>query len=117
MSNSVKTVFIDLDGTLIKFPKDRVEWTSNDEPQLLNGAFEKLLEWHRKGYRVIITTGRPENMRKVTESLLAKSGLIYDRLIMGLGCGERILINDYVNEKKADAFNVIRDEGISHICI
>ena len=54
-------------------------------------------------------------MRSVTESHLKKIGIVYDILIMGLGGGARVLINDRKpNSTKNTAFaiNLIRNEGL-----
>ena len=42
--------------------------------------------------------------RKFTENQLFECGIAYDQLIMGLGRGERVLIND----KKVDGTNTAR---------
>ena len=89
-----KTIFCDIDGTLIEhFPPG-----SNFHefsPKVLPGVTEKILEWDKKGYRIILTTGRKESMRKFTEKQLEQVGIFYDMLIMGIGGGVRVLINDY----------------------
>lgn len=112
-----KTIFCDIDGTLVKhnFP------TNNTDPlktlKLLPGTIEKISEWDAKGYNIILTTGRRESMRKATEEQLAEAGIIYDQLIMGIGGGDRIVINDCKPDGRqtAFAFNLKRDEGIGGI--
>jgi len=112
-----KTIFCDIDGTLIKH---RIP-TKNTHPlttlHLLPGTIEKLSEWDAKGYNIILTTGRRESMRKVTEEQLAEYGIFYDQLIMGIGGGDRIVINDCKPDGRetAFAFNLKRDEGIKDI--
>lgn len=111
-----KTIFLDIDGTLVRhFGKIEKQFTERLE--LLDGVAEKLSEWDRKGYNIILTTGRRESTRLVTEKQLAELGIYYDKLIMGIGGGARVIIND----KKLDgtitafSFNVERNEGISKI--
>ena len=118
-----RTYFIDIDGTLLRFSrtfKESLHWT---EP--LPGVEEKLLEIHRRGDKIILTTGRPEPFRKRTEEQLRLHGLVYDQLVMGCGSGLRILVNDIEpwsdeNMKggelhKAFAINLKRDEGIANL--
>ena len=88
--------------------------------ELLPGTLDILDEWDRKGYNIILTTGRRESMRKVTEKQLSEVGIIYDQLIMGIGGGKRYLINDKKpngSKNYASAINLIRNEGISNIKI
>jgi len=115
--NRPKTLFIDIDGTLI-------EHTGNisnqflSTPKLLDGTLEKLSEWDRKGYNIILTTGRKEGVRNVTEKQLSELGIFYDQLIMGLGGGIRILINDRKIDQTYDtalSINLDRNEGIKSI--
>ena len=56
-------------------------------------------------------------MRKITKQHLDDYGIVYDKLIMGLGGGDRILINDRKlngNRNTAYAINVVRNKGIQH---
>jgi FMN phosphatase YigB (HAD superfamily) len=116
-----KTIFCDLDGTLTEHPRsgnnDITKYDLEQRMKVLPGTKEKLWEWDSKGYRIIITTGRKEGMRKSTEEQLRKAGIIYDLLVMGIGGGDRILIND----KKADGreaasvINIDRDKGVSDL--
>lgn len=116
-----KTIFCDIDGTLLKhFPPGQSFYnyvTSSDNMGLV-GTVDKLLEWDKKGYNIILTTGRRESMRKFTEEQLESAGIFYDQLIMGIGGGVRVLINDLKpgsDEETAIAFNIKRDEGIDKI--
>jgi len=112
-----KTIFCDIDGTLLEhFPPG--ESFYGFKPKVLPGTVEKLLEWDKKGYNIILTTGRRESMRKFTEEQLELAGIFYDQLIMGIGGGVRVLLNDLKpgsDEETAVAINLKRDEGISKI--
>lgn len=111
-----KTFFVDVDGTLIPHVDfDRI--TEYPNPATLPGAKEKLLEWSAAGHTIIITTARPESMRDFTVQQLHNCGIVYDLLIMGLGAGERVVINDVVpGSIKARAFNVARNiDGLIHV--
>jgi hypothetical protein len=111
------TIFCDIDGTLVEHLDATVTAHPSHEPNILSGTLEKLLEWDKKGYRIILTTGRKESMRSVTKKQLSKLGIFYDQLIMGIGGGHRVLINDSKNEEiTATAFVVKRnEEGIKNI--
>ena len=73
---------------------------------------------YKKGYNIILTTGRKESLRQVTEKQLSDVGIFYDQLVMGLGGGVRVLINDLKEDSDmitAVAICVDRDKGISKI--
>jgi hypothetical protein len=112
-----KTIFCDIDGTLIEHA---VPWESSlpsFKMKILPGTLEKLADWDRKGYNIILTTGRRESLRKVTEQQLSEVGIFYDQLIMGIGGGMRILINDLKpnSDITAEAINLNRNQGIQQI--
>ena len=114
------TIFCDIDGTLVEHAHPDIAAKPNFSMKLLPGTIEKLLEWERKGYRLILTTGRKESMRKQTIRQLEKAGIVYDKLIMGFGSGPRYVINDRRpenNQETAFAINVGRDEGINGVKI
>lgn len=113
------TIICDIDGTLVEHQGDICKQHINDL-NLLEGTLEKLKEWDRKGYRIILLTGRRESVRKFTEQQLSKAGIFYDLLIMGVGNGKRILINDKKPSSEDDTavvFNLKRNEGINNVNI
>ena len=117
-----KTIFCDIDGTLVEHPgtgnKHKQLPQLDHKLKLLPGTLEKIWEWDSKGYRIILTTGRKESMRKATIKQLEKAGIIYDQLIMGIGGGQRYLINDLKPGRDYDtaiSFNLKRDKGIKDI--
>ena len=114
------TIFCDIDGTLVLHEKPDIISHPKHVMTLLEGTINKLIEWDKLGYRVILTTGRKESMRKETERQLAECGIFYDKLIMGLGGGKRVLINDRKpngTEDYAIAVNIKRNSGIGGIKI
>jgi hydroxymethylpyrimidine pyrophosphatase-like HAD family hydrolase len=114
-----KTIFLDIDGTLVKH-KPLCENTLGDSPlELLEGTLEKLTEWDLKGYRIILTTGRKESLREATEQQLNNLGIFYDILIMGIGGGDRVLVNDKKSDGRVTAFAICPDRnfGIKDINI
>lgn len=114
-----KTLFIDIDGVLLKHHGSGNE-QSKLKPELLPGVKDKLDEWDRKGYRFILVTGRRESERKATEEQLHSVGIVYDYLIMGVGGGQRVMINDFKPNKTnptALAMCVERNKGVIDIDI
>ncbi len=113
-----KTIFCDIDGTLVTHMKPSTAASSHSKMTLLKGTIEKLNEWDRKGYNIILVTGRKECMRKQTVEQLSDAGIIYDQLVMGIGGGSRILINDFKKDSDiptAYAYCVTRNKGIEEI--
>ena len=113
----LKTLFIDIDGTLIHhygIPNSQTKFP----PQILPGVTEKFGEWNMKGYQIILVTGRRESEREVTIKQLEEAGIVYDVLITSVNRGERILINDTKpnsNWPTARAICVKRNFGITDI--
>lgn len=114
-----KTIFCDIDGVLV-FQEDCCDYAKTDkEFSILPGTLETLREWESAGMRLILITGRRESSRAMTERMLEKLGISYDKLIMGISIGPRIVINDYKegdpNNEKAQSVNVKRNTGIRTI--
>ena len=110
------TIFLDIDGTIIKH-QGTISKTATLPPVLLDGVHEKLDEWDKKGYRIIITTGRKESMRELTEKQLQNLNIYYDQLIMNAGNGPRIIINDEKDGETAFGITIPRNYGIKDIII
>ena len=114
-----KTIICDIDGTLVKHNIPAKNTSPNNLLELLPGTVEKLSEWDAKGYNIILITGRRESMRTATEKQLAELGIFYDQLIMGIGGGPRIVINDNKpnGQETAFAINLERNKGINDIIL
>ena len=112
-----KTIFCDVDGTLVKHYGPADTCRPDHKAELLPGTIEKLLEWDRKGYCIVLVTGRKESLRKQTERQLSEVGIFYDKLIMGIGGGERYVVNDRKPDGREAAFSVSidRDKGIGSL--
>ena len=109
------TIFCDIDGTLVKHNGPTIVCNPDHNLEILEGTREKLAEWDKKGYNIILTTGRKESLRNITEKQLESAGIFYDQLVMGIGGGKRILINDLKEDSKAETAIAIclnRNEGI-----
>ena len=109
-----KTIFCDIDGTLWNHVGGVPDQATCKGHKLLPNTKEAIDKWDRLGYRIILTTGRKESLRPKTEKELLRLGIVYDKLIMGLGGGVRILINDRKpngDKNTCYAVNVVRNKG------
>lgn len=112
-----KTIFCDIDGTILKHSHSFSNVT-DCEPILLDGVLKKFNEWDSYGHKIIFTTARKESARSLTELHLKSLGLSWDQLIMGISSGQRVLINDKYLPGDADralSINVITDNGFKNI--
>lgn len=113
--DKLKTIICDIDGTIIKHIHKYSRL--NEIPTLLEGVREKLDEWDSIGHKIILMTGRKESARKVTEKFLDELAIPYDTLMMGVGNGNRILINDKITDvsfDRASSINVVTNEGFNN---
>ena len=116
--NKPKTIICDIDGVLLRHKNEGLSEQLNSE--LLDDTINKMTEWDSKGYNIILITGRRESQRKNTEKQLGKFGIFYDKLIMGVGGGDRVIINDRKPNSERDttyAINLNRNEGIKDVKI
>lgn len=112
-----KTIFIDIDGTILYHFGDITKQILNPT-KLLKGVLDKFIEWDRLGYNIVLVTGRRESHREITEKQIKEAGLFYDQLIMGIGGGARVIINDLKPDSKeptAIAISLERNEGLSGV--
>ena len=118
MKNKSKTIFCDLDGTLVKHSNPVAVQNPDLELEVLPGVHDKLREWDSKGYHIIITTGRKRSAREATKKQLSRVGIFYDELVMGFGGAVRYIINDRKPESDKDtafAINIERNKGIEDV--
>ena len=114
MNNKPKTIICDIDGVLLKHHNKGLSEQLKSEP--LDGTIEKINEWDVKGYNIILITGRRESQRENTEKQLSSFGIFYDTLIMGVGGGDRVIINDRKPNSDRDtayAINLDRNNGFN----
>jgi hypothetical protein len=119
LENRPKTIFCDIDGVLLEHCGD-ISIQSKIEPNVLYGVIDCLKKWDIKGYKIILTTGRKESMRKDTEEQLRKANIFYDYLLMGITGGVRVVINDRKLNSKEDtaiAICIDRNQGLKGIDI
>ena len=112
-----KSIFCDIDGTLWMHVGGVSAQAIEEKHELLPNTKQAIDMWDRLGYNIILTTGRKESLRKKTEHELLNLGIVYDQLIMGLGGGDRILINDKKPNGEKNtcyAINITRNKGIPY---
>lgn len=117
--NMNKTYFIDIDGTI--FPHMSAKeldavYKTNHETEILPGVVEYWQTFTEDDI-IVISTARPGKYRHYTERNLRLFNLRYDYLLMDIGTGPRILINDVTEDEpiKAIAHNIPRDGGLESL--
>jgi dTDP-glucose pyrophosphorylase len=111
------TIFLDLDGTVLKHAH-HYDDSQNVNPELLNGVLDRLNKWIVAGHKIVITTARREANRKLVETQLRELGLHWDYMVMDVSKGKRFLVNDKlqrVDDDRAIGINVITDSGFNSI--
>ena len=111
------TIFCDLDGTLWEQGDPTEIAKPGYQPKIIHGTVDKVREWDSKGYKIILTTGRKESLRDVTIKQLSYAGIVYDQLVMGIGGGSRVLVNDLRanGDQSAFVYQPKHNEGIAGI--
>lgn len=117
-----KTVFIDIDGCILRHNDsaslyDMITQKSYNGLALLPNVIDRFIEWRNKDYYIVITTARPEGCRRVTEEQLVWFGLFWDQMVMGLPVGPRVVINDQKPNGliTAEAICLTRNEGLTRV--
>ncbi len=111
--------FLDIDGTLLKHFGDKPE-QFEDKIEVLPGVREFFSLCGKNGHTIILTSGRRESFRKITEKQLRNACIPFDQLILGCTNAIRVLVNDtkpYREDSPATAlcFNLVRDEGVQKL--
>ena len=111
------TFFVDIDGTLVKYRKFEKLHDSILEP--IQDVIDYVNKQFELGSTIIITTARTEMYRHFTVLELNQIGVKYHQLIMGIGRGIRVVINDKDPDNseidRAIGINLIRDLGFKSI--
>jgi dTDP-glucose pyrophosphorylase len=112
-----RTIFCDIDGTIIKHVH-KFSDLSKFQTNILPGVLKKFNEWDSKGHKIILTTARKESARQFTEKQLSEMGLPWDVLLMGVTSGTRVLINDKLTAADGDrarSINLLTNEGFENV--
>jgi hydroxymethylpyrimidine pyrophosphatase-like HAD family hydrolase len=119
MNNITKhsTFFVDIDGTLVKYRKFEELSTAKLEP--IQEVVDFINKSYDEGCHIVITTARTEPYRLFTKQELESIGLKYHQIIMGLGRGTRVVINDKDPENpdidRAVGINLVRNQGFTNV--
>jgi len=111
-----RTLFIDLDGVLVKNTGKLTSPSWLDDEVMLEDNIAVLKALDREKTHIVITTSRPEEMRARTQILLSKYEVPFNTLLMGLPHCKRILVNDYARTNpypSAMAINLERDGNLT----
>jgi len=107
-----KTIFIDLDGTLVKNSGQYFgeKWGTTD---ILQNNVEYIQELKKSNFiYIIITTSRTSEFKQITIEQLNKLNIPFDQIIFDLPHCTRYLINDFANTNSypsAVAINLLRN--------
>jgi hydroxymethylpyrimidine pyrophosphatase-like HAD family hydrolase len=118
MSKVIKnpTLFVDIDGTLVKYRKFNELSESVLTP--IQDVVDFVNEQYDNGAIIIITTARPSSYNLFTKQELEKIGVRYHQLVMDCGRGTRVVLNDMDPEnpiQRAVGINFVRDGGFEPI--
>ena len=118
MNKTIKnpTLFVDIDGTLVKYRK----FTELDSAVLtpIQDVIDYVNDHYNSGSVIIITTARPSSYELMTKQELEKLGVKYHQIVMDCGRGTRVVLNDMDPEnpiQRAVGINFVRDGGFSSI--
>jgi len=105
------TIFCDIDGTLFEYRK--FETYMNTKPEIITSTVNSINKAFNEGHHIVMTTARPEYLREHTIKELKEAHINYHKLVMEIGRGTRILINDKENPlvDRAYGINVVRNKG------
>ena len=119
----MRTIFSDVDGVILKQPESFLDLYKkvilNPFGDVITESRDKLFKWYTQGYRIILTTGRPEHEHEALSKHLMTNGVYYHKLIMDCGSGIRYLINDikpsHPDVQGAVGINLIRNKGLGEV--
>jgi hypothetical protein len=111
------TFFVDFDGTIVKYRKFSELSTAVLTP--IQDVIDFLNKSYDEGAHIVITTARPPQYELFTKQELEKLGVKYHQMIMGIGRGTRVVLNDKDPEMpdlpRAWGINFTRDKGLQDI--
>lgn len=115
MTKTIKnpTFFVDIDGTLVQYRKFNELSTSVLTP--IQEVIDVVNKYYDEGAIIVITTARPSSYELFTKQELEKIGVKYHQLVMDLGRGTRVILNDKDPENdeipRALGINLNRNQG------
>lgn len=117
--DSFKTLFVDIDGTLMKNSGQYFVPTWGTTAPLTKNV-DHLNKLHATGrVRIILVTSRLEKFRDATVKQLEQYGVKYDQILFGMLHASRVVINDYAPTNpypSAECVNIPRNaEDLPHM--
>lgn len=117
--DSFKTLFVDIDGTLMKNSGQYFLPTWGTTAPLTKNV-DHLNKMHATGrVRIILVTSRLEKFRDATVKQLVQYGVKYDQILFGMLHASRVVINDYAPTNPypaAECVNISRNaEDLPHM--
>ena len=117
--DSFKTLFVDIDGTLVKNSGQYFVPTWGTTAPLTKNV-EHLNKMHATGrVRIILVTSRLEKFRDATVKQLERYGVQYDQILFGMLHASRVVVNDYAPTNpypSAECVNIPRNaEDLPHM--
>ena len=118
MNKTIKnpTLFVDIDGTIVKYRKFDELATAILTP--IQDVIDYVNDHYNSGSVIIITTARPSSYELMTKQELEKLGVKYHQIVMDCGRGTRVVLNDMdpANPiQRAVGINFVRDGGFQSI--
>lgn len=108
------TFFVDIDGTLVMYRKFSELDTATLTP--IQDVIDLVNEYYDNGSHIVITSARPQEYEVFTKQELEKLGVRYHQLLLGIGRGTRVVLNDKDPENsdlpRAVGINFNRDKGL-----
>lgn len=92
-----RTLFVDLDGTLVYNSSEYFEPGLGNTQGLTNNIAKLNALYDDGKTRIILTTSRKASPEGITERQLKRLGIKYHQIIFGLPHCQRVVINDYSN--------------------
>lgn len=117
--DSFKTLFVDVDGTLVKNSGQYFVPTWGTTAPLTKNV-DHLNKLHATGrVRIILVTSRLEKFRDATVKQLEQYGVQYDQILFGMLHASRVVVNDYAPTNpypSAECVNIPRNaEDLPHM--
>jgi len=111
------TFFVDIDGTIVKYRKFSELSTAVLTP--IQDVIDFINKSYDDGCHIVITTARPPSFELFTKQELEKLGVKYHQMLMGIGRGTRVVLNDKDPDApelpRAWGINFVRDQGLKDI--
>ncbi len=111
------TFFVDIDGTIVKYRKFSELSTAILTP--IQDVIDFINKSYDDGCHIVITTARPQSFELFTKQELEKLGVKYHQMLMGIGRGIRVVLNDKDPDApelpRAWGINFTRDQGLKDI--